>query len=216
MNKPAFFRAARLPVALFALILFALTMSTSWLAYSSSVVQMDFAEVVETAQLIFEGKVCAVESRQAPDGTIHTYVTLEIADILKGRYSGSAIELSFLGGTVGERRLQVTDLQIPSLGETGFYFVESLTTMQVNPLVGWAQGHYLIESRVDGSEVVTTSTHELIVTLDDVPQMAAPSTNSLSKGVAKGVVTQQANPLTQAMTVEDFRDSVVALVTQAQ
>lgn len=211
MEKPVFLRIERLRV-----VLLALAMTTGCLAQASTVMQMDFAEVVETAQLIFEGEVSAVESRQVSDGTIHTFVTLQITDILKGSYSGNEIELSFLGGSIGDRRLDVTDLQIPALGETGFYFVESLTTTQVNPLVGWAQGHYLIESAADGSKVVTTPAHEPIVTLDALPQNAAPKSNAFSKGVAKGVVTQHAKPLSQTMTAEAFRNSVIDIVAQAQ
>ena len=65
--------------------------------------------------------------------------------MLKGEYAGSTLELRFLGGTVGTARLEVTDMLVPQVAERGIYFVESLSAPQVNPLVGWSQGHFLIE-----------------------------------------------------------------------
>ncbi|MDP1931725.1 MAG: hypothetical protein Q8L60_09735 [Gammaproteobacteria bacterium] len=187
--------------------------------HASTVLQMSFAEVVENAELVFEGRVLSVESRMVPDGMIHTFVVFAVIDILKGDYALDEIELSFLGGQVGTRRLQVTDMELPEVGETGFYFVESLMSAQVNPLVGWAQGHYLIELTAGGGSVVTTADHEPILALDPASPVTAAMSNEFSKGVAKGVVVQGAgiaNRLSRGLSAEEFKDHVRSTVASQQ
>ena len=120
--------------------------------------------------------------------------------------------------TVGGQRLEVTDLQLPQGGEMGFYFVESLTRPQVNPLVGWSQGHFLIEPRADGRPGVLTAHHEPVFGVSSPEQ--APVTaamNTFSKGVAKGVIVQEslsAMAASAPMPVDEFKRSVRALVQQ--
>ena len=113
-------------------------------AQASTVLEMNFEDVVSQSELVFEGQVLGLESRQLRDGSIHTFVRFTVRDVIKGSYAGEEIELGFLGGSVGGRTLQVSDMQIPGIGETGIYFVESLTRAQVHPLVGWDQGHFLL------------------------------------------------------------------------
>lgn len=185
-------------------------------AFASTVLEMSFGEVVERAQLVFEGRVLGLDSRQLADGSIHTFVRFSIRDVIKGDYSQDEIELRFLGGQVGGRALHVTDMQMPELGESGIYFVESLLQSQVHPLVGWAQGHFLLQTEANGLEVVTSAEHVPIVALEPVspPSMQLP----LSKGVAKGVLLSQGQGLLAAlsrpMSVGDFKDSIRTIVAQ--
>ncbi|MGJ8688771.1 MAG: hypothetical protein ACSHXZ_04545 [Gammaproteobacteria bacterium] len=182
-------------------------------ANASTVLEMSFAQVVEHSQLVFEGQVLSVEPRHMNDGYIHTFVRFEIADVVKGDYSDAIIELSFLGGEIAGNAMHVTDMQIPQVGETGLYFVETLQQSQVSPLVGWAQGHYLIETLADGARIVTTLAHEVVVSLEDTATQAPQSSalNSFSKGKAKGVLIKEQSllsPLSRALNVEDFKTAV--------
>jgi hypothetical protein len=151
---------------------------------------------------------------------IHTYVRFEVLDVLKGDTPGAVLELRFLGGTVGTQRLDVTDMTMPEMGESGLYFVESLSSPQVNPLVGWAQGHFLIEPQDGGVPGVLTANHEPVLAVDAAD--AAPVTaamNTFSKGVAKGVVVQEslsAQAASRPLTVDEFKRSVRALVNESQ
>jgi hypothetical protein len=206
-------------VALWQLIAFSLLLSLCALsARASTVLEMSFQEVVDHAELVFEGRVRAVEARREVDGMIYTSVEFEVLDVLKGDYADNALTLRFLGGTVGGQRLEVTDLQLPQGGEMGFYFVESLTRPQVNPLVGWSQGHFLIEPRADGRPGVLTAHHEPVFGVSSPEQ--APVTaamNTFSKGVAKGVIVQEslsAMAASAPMPVDEFKRSVRALVQQ--
>src|SRR5690606_21891261 len=161
---------------------------------ASTVAPMTLAEVALDAELIFEGRVLSSEVRQLPGGAIHTFVLFELVDVLKGSPQRSQVELAFLGGSLDGRRLQVTDMVIPALGETGFYFVESTTTPLVNPLLGWSQGHYLIHRTADGGSVVTTAAGEPIIALEaDNPRARA---------------------LSLPLDVERFRDSVLDILAE--
>ncbi len=64
---------------------------------------MHFSEVVSGAELIFEGRVEAVEVRQQPGEMIKTWVRFAVVDVLKGDFADDEIELSFLGGRLGDR-----------------------------------------------------------------------------------------------------------------
>ncbi|MGB4247017.1 MAG: hypothetical protein WBJ75_04795 [Pseudohongiellaceae bacterium] len=186
---------------------------------ASTVLQMSFSEVVQHAELVFEGRVLTVESRMVPDGMIHTFVTFSVLDVLKGDAQLEEIELSFLGGQVGTQRLQVTDLEVPEVGETGFYFVESLVNAQVHPLVGWTQGHYLIEPDANGESIVTTADHEPILALEPAVPTTAPMPAEISKGVASGIVVQgsgSASFLSRPLSAQEFRDHVLTAVESSQ
>jgi len=199
---------------------FLLVSACSLQAHASTVLEMNFQDVLAHAELVFEGRVSAVESRRVDDGMIHTFVRFDVLDVLKGVSPGAVLELRFLGGTVGTQRLDVTDMTVPVAGESGFYFVESLSAPQVNPFVGWSQGHFLIEPQAGGVTGVLTASHEPVLAVDVVD--AAPvsaAMNTFSKGVAKGVVVQgslSAEAASRPLTAEEFKRSVRALVAESQ
>lgn len=186
---------------------------------ASTLLQMNFGEVAEGAELIFEGRVLAVEPRQQPGEMIKTWVTFAVIDVVKGDFPEDEIELSFLGGRLGDRQLEVTDMAIPEVGETGFYFVETLLEAQVNPLLGWDQGRYLIETQPDGDTVVTTADHDPVLALEVDTQAAANGQpmNILETGRADGVVVQSFGTpsfLSQPMSAEDFKTSILSVLAR--
>ena len=111
---------------------------------ATSVRQLTFAELCDHSDLVIEGRVVAAEARaDGLGGGIGTYIRIEVLDRLKGPDVGPELELRFAGGTVAGHSLTISDLRIPEVGELGIYFVESLGERQINPLVGWSQGHFL-------------------------------------------------------------------------
>lgn len=185
---------------------------------ASTVLEMSFGDVVEKAELVFEGTVTNLEARRVQDGSIHTFVTFDIHEVLKGSIGDAVIALRFLGGQVGSRGLQVSDMQMPQHGERGIYFVESLQRAQVNPLVGWSQGHYLIEALGNGETVVTSASHEPVISVDAISSPSIASGQpALSKGVAKGVTVRRgvtANAV-QAISAAQFKASVREVMERA-
>ena len=121
---------------------------------ASTVLKVDFNNVVNAAELVFQGQVISKEVRSLPNGQPMTFITFSIDDLIKGSYTSTTIELGFLGGETGGRTMIISDLTMPEAGEEGIYFVENTTRRQVNPLYGWHQGHYLVKTDSSGNKTV--------------------------------------------------------------
>lgn len=188
-------------VGRWALILCLLSVSPGVLA--TTVAQLSFDEVVAGAEFVFEGRVVSIEARETGPRSIHTFVELEVLDVLKGEYTDATIELSYLGGRVGNRQLEVSEMQLPEPGETGIYFVDSLQARQLHPLVGWSQGHYLIEQDSNGRSHVQSASHQPIRAVSIAPFAAAQTLND--DGVASGVQIQAIRDEESAMSAAGFK-----------
>ena len=178
--------------------------------HASSVREVSMNEMLQQSQFVFEGTVTAIEARQNSQKRIHTYVTFEITDIIKGEYSGNIITLRFLGGTVDDVTMVVSDMQLPQEGEHGIYFVESLERFQVNPLYGWSQGHFIVERDGTGSERVMTNrglpvTGVMDYMSDEPATPGKERIQDLSKGVSRDLVVAQEGEDNKAMTVDEFK-----------
>lgn len=141
----------------FAAILMVPLLMPVFCANAASVLEVSMNDMIQKSQFVFEGKVTAVEARKSGPKRIHTNITFEIIDIIKGEYYSNSITLRFLGGTVGDVTLAVSDMRLPQKGEHGIYFVESLERMQINPLYGWSQGHFIVERDAAGVARVMTN-----------------------------------------------------------
>lgn len=192
------------------IILLQITISNS---NASSVVEVSMDEMLQQSQLVFEGTVTAISAKENSQKRIHTYVTFEVKDILKGEYPGNTLTLRFLGGTVGDLTLAVSDMRLPQEGEHGIYFVESLERFQVNPLYGWSQGHFIVERDATGSERVMTN-RRLPVTgvmadMPDEPMTPAKERiQALSKGVSRDIVVAQEGKDNRGMPVDEFKKAL--------
>jgi hypothetical protein len=179
-------------------------------SHAASVSQVSMDEMLMESQFVFEGKVLSLESEENSPKRIHTYVTFEIQDIIKGEYLSDTITLSFLGGTVGDVTMAVSDMKVPQVGERGIYFVESLERSQVHPLYGWSQGHFLVQPDDTGMERIMTSNEQPVTDVMgnmsveemDSGQVAAPF---LSKGVALGVTFTMKDNHKKGLTAEKFK-----------
>lgn len=169
-------------------------------ASAASVRRLGIDEIVREAELIFQGRVVLRESRRVRQGDIVTYVTFELVDILKGSFTGSRLTLEYLGGTAGSLTLNIPEVQIPQTGEEGIYFVETLKSQQVHPLIGFEQGHFLIKANGDGVWRVLTHDGKPISALRFEPP---PKEMVLSDGVAFGVLRSSGNAT--GLSLADFK-----------
>ncbi len=133
--------------------------------------------------------------------TLRTEVTFEVDEVIKGNLDSDRVTLSFLGGVADGVALRVSDLHIPELGEQGIYFVESLSQPLVNPLMGWHQGHYLIDrEQGTGRAMVRTSDGKPVFDLE-----TARAYGISRGGGAAGVEVRPRTPLEMPMTPDDFK-----------
>ncbi len=66
------------------------------LAEGSMILKVDFDQVVNGSELIFEGRVVSKETRPSRiNGRPFTYFIFEIIDVVKGSYTNPTIELLF-------------------------------------------------------------------------------------------------------------------------
>lgn len=165
-------------------------------------------EMAQSSQFVFEGKVLAIEARKGGNNRIYTYVTFAIQDIMKGQHIAKNITLRFLGGTVGDLAMVISDMEIPEKGEHGIYFVESLKRNQVNPLYGWQQGHFLVESdKITGAErVLTNDKQPVTAILSSSSAAAIHGPADLSTGVARGLAIGPKG--TEGMTLGQFKKAL--------
>lgn len=174
------------------------------LAGASSIRRMDMDEIASRAELVFEGRVIARRVVHVPNSrTLRTEVTFEVDEVIKGNLDGDRVTLFFLGGVADGVALRVSDLLIPELGEQGIYFVESLSRPLVNPLVGWHQGHYLIDHEPGtGRAMVRTRDGKPVFDLEPARARAY----GISRGGgAAGVEVRPRKPLEMPMTPDDFK-----------
>ncbi len=175
-------------------------------AKASTVLEVDLDDMANKCELIFEGHVTKSVSRYNQNrNNIHTYVTFEITEIIKGEYNENNLELRFTGGTVDGMTLAVSDMHFPKLGEEGVYFVESLSRKQVSPLYGWSQGHFLVVSDENGSKRVTTQDKRPIKRLETVTTKMG---KEFSYGVAKGLILEDKANIQQGISVSEFKNKL--------
>lgn len=184
------------------------------MAQASSLRSIDVSQLTGEAQLVFEGRVIGKEVRHRKGSrTIRTEVTFEVLEVLKGDPPGDRLTLSFLGGRTAEVALEVSDMQVPRVGERGIYFVESLDRPLVNPLVGWHQGHYLVEEEAGRSgAVVKTLRGEPV--FDLLESMAEPGPVVSREGGARGVIVRSRDDRQQPMTPAEFKRRLLELMEE--
>ncbi len=183
-------------------------------AQATTLLSLPIDEVAARAELIFEGEVLAHDARRDPlSGQIYTSVSFSVQDIIKGAYAVAVLVLRFSGGCVGNERLEIPGLTLPVVGETGIYFIESVSQTMINPLLGWSQGHYLISEQA-GQRLIQTNSGQAI--LEVQAATAVPATirrpQRLIEGgsdAADGIVTgETAQSLGQPMTAEQFKSRI--------
>lgn len=178
-----------------------------WLAtaLATSVREVSLPEMLERAELVFEGEVIHVAVQETPDHRPFTRIDFRVLEVLKGRFERPTITLDFLGGESGGKRLALEAMDYPTLGEHGIYFVESLNQRQVHPLYGWSQGHFIAHADESGRLRLKTATGQPVTGLEFEAAAGPPR---LSRGIAKGVLTRRDAEASEAMSVEDFKQQL--------
>ncbi len=188
--------------------------------FATTVLKMDIDQIAIKAELIFEGEVLLRESRREPNsGIINTYVTFSILDVIKGSYGANTIELKFTGGSIGNEVVEVNGLLIPAEGEQGIYFVESINRNLITPLIGWSQGHFIVQEE-NGRRIVYTVDNRPVTDIQSVSSIP-PTIKKLSSviksdsDVATGVLVgenQEVITLEEPLLVEELKSRVLEMI----
>jgi hypothetical protein len=166
-------------------------------AGATTVRSLDVGELATRAELVFEGRVLARETRTGARGALRTCVSFEVLEIVKGPPVATPYELCFAGGASGSREVRVEGMRYPEAGERGIYFVGAVRGGRTNPLLGWDQGRFLVAEGPD--PIVTTAEGAPVVGLGrDRSPPAGPS-----DGVARGA--RLARPGERPLTPAAFK-----------
>ena len=131
---------------------------------STTVVPPTFEQLVQQAELIFQGTV--TDSRSVWEGEggqrhIETYVTFKIEDSVKGE-AGASYTIRMLGGTVGDETMEVTDTPKFKVGDREILFVEH-NNDQFVPLVGIDHGRFHVQKdEQTGRDIVMNNEGEAV------------------------------------------------------
>lgn len=154
-------------------------------ASATTVIPPTFDELVGQAELIFQGTVTDVKSEWVGEGAerrIVSYVTFHVDEAIKGN-AGASYTIRMLGGTVGDRTMEVTDSPKFKVGDRDILFVEN-NGKQFIPLVGIMHGRYRVQQdNATGEEVLLTNHGHA---LTDVKQLGKDDGHAHGTAAASG------------------------------
>jgi len=169
-------------------------------ARATSVVPPTFAELVAEADAIYRGRVTQLQVRRVelPNGNgsvIKTFVSFAIERVLKGA-AATEVVLEFLGGTIGDERLEVSGMPRFAAGEREIVFVQK-NGVQFCPLVAMRHGRYRVardpasgrEHVVRDNGLPLTTTAEVELPLSDMPGPVRAASAASASALALGVAT---------------------------
>jgi len=188
---------------LYPLVLIALIAYSN--AHPSSIKQLDIDQLISQSELVFKGQVVDIQTNWNTAKTeIFTQISFRVDDIISGTLDSNNLTLSFVGGTVNGETVIIEGSAMPEINERGIYFVSSTKQQLVNPLVGWAQGHYITQKDQLGVERLMTQSKNPIESID----INLKKRNYLSKGSVTGVKKVSSGHINQAMSVESFKSLI--------
>ena len=112
---------------------------------AASIIAPTFDTMITRAQSVFVGQTLDVRSRWVSTSAgpaIVTVVTFKVVRTLKGEL-GAQTQLEFLGGTVGDHRLEVPGIPRFRVGDEDVLFVDE-RGQPVSPVVGFMHGRFRV------------------------------------------------------------------------
>ena len=153
---------------------------------STTVVPPTFEQLVQQAELIFQGTVTnslSVWEGEGGQRHIETYVTFKIEDNVKGQ-AGTSYTIRMLGGTVGDETMEVTDTPKFTVGDREILFVEH-NNDQFVPLVGIDHGRFHVQKdEQTGRDIVVNNEGEAV---RDLTQLGRNEKSAVAADVAQAI-----------------------------
>jgi hypothetical protein len=146
---------------------------------ATMVIPPTFEQLVDQAQVIFQGTVTKITPQWVGEGAerhIVSYITFKVKDGLKGS-PGESFTMRTFGGTVDGETMTIGDGPTFEVGDEDILFVEN-NGSQVVPLVGIMYGRFHVRKDGSGREMVTTNEDQ---PLADVARLGHPETASTNQ-----------------------------------
>src|SRR5262245_46825420 len=117
-------------------------LSLSTLAQATAVERLDLDGLVKKSDRIVIGKVRSSRTYWSSNGKlILTNYTIDVEETIKGQ-AARTLELTTIGGTIGDLTLQVTGMPVFARDENAVVFVEK--TGAYSTVVGMGQGKFTV------------------------------------------------------------------------
>jgi hypothetical protein len=155
---------------------------------AASIIAPTFDAMTARAQVVFVGETLDVRSRwvSTPSGrAIVTVVTYKVLRTLKGELGGQT-QLEFLGGTVGEYRMEVAGMPRFRVGDEDVLFVDD-RGQPVSPVVGFMHGRFrVLEDPGTGRRSVARHNFEPLASVADIGAATQPARVSSARALTLG------------------------------
>ena len=156
--------------------------------HATTVVPPTFDELVARSQTVFVGQTLDVRSQWVSTSTgraIVTLVTFKVLRTLKGELGGQTV-LEFLGGTVGEYRMEVAGMPKFRVGDEDVLFVDD-RGQPVSPVVGFMHGRFrILEDPASGRRSVARYNLEPLASVSDLGAPSVPARVSSARALTLG------------------------------
>lgn len=153
---------------------------------ATTVIAPTFDELVDQAEVIFQGNVTDVKSMWAGEGGqrhIVSFVTFQIEDGLKGN-PGQSYTIRMLGGTVDGETMEISDAPKFAVGDKDILFVQN-NGSQFIPLVGIMHGRFHVQHDQAGRDSVLTNEGEEV---NDLTQFKASVRSKVSSSAEEHAI----------------------------
>ena len=104
-----------------------------------------FEDRVRAAKHIAEARVVSTKTTMSNDKVV-TLAQFEMLDVIHGDSSRQFVEISYMGGHLGDIEDGVAGSRLPQVGDHGVYLFESIDQPFTNPQVGWEEGRYPVRT----------------------------------------------------------------------
>jgi hypothetical protein len=170
---------------------------------AASVVAPTFDGLVTRARTVFVGQTVDVSSRWVSTGSgraIVTVVTFTVVRTLKGEL-GAQTQLEFLGGTVGEYRMEVPGIPRFRVGDEDVLFVDD-RGQPVSPVVGFMHGRFrVLEEPGTGRRSVARHDFSPLTSVAEIGQAAPATAPATARPAAR-----------RPLALADFEDEITRAV----
>jgi hypothetical protein len=182
-------------------VLAALAASAGVAVRATTVIPPTFEELVARSQSVFVGQTIDVQSQwvsRSSGPAIVTVVTFKVIRALKGDMGGQT-QLEFLGGRVGEDRLEVAGMPRFRVGDEDVLFVDE-RGRPMSPVVGFMHGRFrVLEDPATGRRSVARYNFEPLGSVTDIGAAVAParipSSRALTLAAFEDEITRAARRL---------------------
>jgi len=172
---------------------FALVAVAATMAGATTVIQPTFNELVERAQVVFIGETIAVESYWAstPQGpAIFTRVTFRVERVLKGSL-GAQTTLEFLGGSIGDTRLEVSGMPKFRVNDRDVIFADE-RGRPMSPIVGFMHGRFrVLHDPASGRESMARFNFQPFASISELDPSATPARVASSRALTLGAFSDE-------------------------